>query len=470
MLGNLWLKVKVFFFISSVLAFLSFLFFNLFDHLVTKINFQQGADNTFRYLEQRIKNHQYELITRAFDISSKLKVTTDKKTKQVVFDTQGIDANLLFAFLDSNGSLVTGSFRIFNSMAGVPAVDRAIRDGVASDGTLRTDSERYLIGAAPFTVDLGLDRPKRMIAVTLVPIREALSGVSVSFPAQVYAENTLLFEFNKEALLKMNSGEKQAEIQKAVENILAGGNTSHAIDRWLHLVSFSFPSDIRSSGGRTTFLGFMSAFPGYDVYNRSITYIGLYALAAIIITLIFTILITYDVDRGFKKLAADISRLRIGEKLVLHKYSHGAGIVVSSLNHLIGNYQKHTESVGHGASLSAIVPEIKDEEVEIPEPSFDKKRVTTSNTDTSKTERTGGTDPRIAQPADPADPYAALWDTYRGIKEKNGEKVAEQEKAAFLAKLKTNRVSIMSKYSCRDVSFVIEEKEGKPVIKAKPVK
>lgn len=468
MLGNVWLKIKVFFFISSVLAFLSFLFFNLFDHLVTTINFQQGADNTFRYLEQRIKNSQYELITRSFDISSKLKVATDKKTKQVVFDTQGIDANSLFAFLDGNGSLVTGSFRIFNSMAGIPAVDRAIRDGVASDGMLKTETERYLIGAAPFNVDLGLDRPKRMIAVTLVPIREVLSGISLTFPAQVYADNTLLYEFNKDALMKINSGEKQAEIQKAVEDILAG-NTQRPVDRWLQISSFSLPSDIRSSGGRTTFIGFMSALPSYDVYNKSVTYIGLYALAAIIITLIFTILITYDVDRGFKKLAADISRLRIGEKLVLHKYSHGAGIVVSSLNHLIGNYQKHFESAGHGSSLSAIVPEIKDEEVEIPEPSFDKKRAPA--TDAPKTTHTGGTDPRIAQPADPAtDPYATLWDTYRAIKEKNGEKVAEQEKTAFLAKLKTNRVSIMSKYNCRDVSFVIEEKEGKPVIKAKPVK
>ncbi|HNT26622.1 MAG TPA: MXAN_5187 C-terminal domain-containing protein [bacterium] len=469
MLGNVWLKIKVFFFISSVLAFLSFLFFNLFDHLVTRINFQQGADNTFRYLEQRIKNHQYELITRSFEISSKLKVTADKKTKQVVFDTQGIDPNLLFAFLDGNGSLVTGSFRIFNSMVGVPAVDRAIRDGIASDGMLKTETERYLIGVAPFNVDLGLDRPKRMIAVTLVPIREALSGVSVTFPAQVYTDNTLLYEFNKESLLKINSGEKQAEIQKAVEDILAG-NAPRTIDRWLHISSFSLPSDIRSAGGRTTFVGFMSALPGYEVYNKSVTYIGLYALAAIIITLIFTILITYDVDRGFKKLAADISRLRIGEKLVLHKYSHGAGIVVSSLNHLIGNYQKHTESVGHGSSLSALVPEIKDEEVEIPEPSFDKKRESAPVTDTSKTVRTGGTDPRIAQPVDNADPYAALWETYRGIKEKNGEKATDQERISFLAKLKTNRVSIMSKYNCRDVSFVIEEKEGKPVIKAKPVK
>ena len=50
MLGNMWLKVKVFFIISSVLALLSFLYYNLFEKLVSGIGFQQGTENTFRFL------------------------------------------------------------------------------------------------------------------------------------------------------------------------------------------------------------------------------------------------------------------------------------------------------------------------------------------------------------------------------------------------------------------------------------
>ena len=499
MLGNIWLKIKVFFFISSVLALISFLYFNLFDKLVTDINFQQGADNSFHYLEQRVKNAQYELITNSFELAARLTINIDKKTRQLSVDTKNAEKGTLFAVLDGAGMLIAGNFQSLTSMAGIPAVDRAIKEGVASDGMLRLGNDEFLMGVVPFNADLGLDRSKRMMVVSLVPLREAFSSLRVPFPAQVYSNGTLVSEFNKDALMTLISGEAQTKIQSAVESILAGGG-DQTISRWHRIVSFTMPSDIRSSG-KIVFIGFLSTVPGYDVYNKSVLYIGVYAFIMIFITLVFTFIITYDVDRGFKKLAADISRLKVGEKLMLHKYAHGAGLVVSALNHMIGNYQKHGGDDGAGAMLSSLMTDAKEEvETEIPEPSFDKKReatpMSTPVEQKAPPRNNGNTDPKAQRPAptkpnavdeqkapvagpvvetstpsvSAQDPYVELWETYRNIKIKNGEKVPEQEKAVFLAKLKTNRVSIMTKYNCKDVTFAIEEKEGKPVIKAKPLK
>jgi len=63
MFGNIWLKIKVFFLITIILAVLSALFFVLVDKLADNINLQQAAANSFRYLEQRVKPLQYERIT-----------------------------------------------------------------------------------------------------------------------------------------------------------------------------------------------------------------------------------------------------------------------------------------------------------------------------------------------------------------------------------------------------------------------
>lgn len=479
MFGNIWLKIKVFFLITIILAVLSALFFVLVDKLADNINLQQAADNSFRYLEQRVKTLQYERITAAFDIAAKVNIAFDKKSRQVTFDTRGIDNKSLFAILDGDGSVVAGTFAGLNSMAGVPAVDRAIRDGVASDGMLRLNNEMFLIGAAPFSADLG-GMNKRLIAVSLVPLREAFVSTQIPFPARIYSGETIIHEFNHDEMLQTLSGAFQKEIQPALDQALKEGR-GVAINRWYHIGAFAMPHDLRSPE-KITFVGILSSVPGFELYRRVTTYIGIYAAIVIFITLVLTFLITYDIDRGFRILAADISRLRVGEKLILRKYSHGAGLVVSALNHLIGTYQKHGET--SGKVLESLIPEKEETEtMEIPEPSFDRKR---APVETPKPNgKTGHTDPGVAKPTAPTpaataaptagngnetDPFAALWETYKGIKMKNGEKISEQEQAAFLAKLKTNRVSIMSKYNCRDVTFTIEEKEGKPVIKAKPVK
>jgi len=348
----------------------------------------------------------------------------------------------------------------------------------------------FLLGAAPFDADVA-GSAKRLIAVSIAPLREAFASVSISFPARIHANETIVYEFDHDAFLQMLDGRFKDEVQGALELALKEGREV-PVNRWCRVVALVMQQDIRFTD-KITFVGIMSAVPGFDLYTRVITYLGLYAAIAILVTLIFTFLITYDIDRGFKNLAVDVSRLRVGEKLLPHKYNHGAGLVVSALNHLIGIYQKHGETSGN--VLSTLVTEkIEPEMMDIPEPSFDRKR---TPVDAGKPAgRTGNTDPGTAKPPAPpadvkpaspapasapvstpaangdasADPFVGLWEIYRDIKIKNGEKIADQEKVVFLAKLKTNRVSIMSKYNCRDVSFSIEEKDGKPVIKAKPVK
>ena len=68
-----------------------------------------------------------------------------------------------------------------------------------------------------------------------------------------------------------------------------------------------------------------------------------------------------------------------------------------------------------------------------------------------------------------SNPFDALWEDYCRIKRKNGESVSDREKTAFIGKVRTNKATIMAKYKCADVHFSIEEKDGKPVVKAKPV-
>ena len=68
-----------------------------------------------------------------------------------------------------------------------------------------------------------------------------------------------------------------------------------------------------------------------------------------------------------------------------------------------------------------------------------------------------------------ANPFDALWEDFCRIKRKHGETVSDKEKTAFIGKVRTNKASIMAKYKCSDVQFSVEDKDGKPVIKAKPI-
>jgi hypothetical protein len=65
--------------------------------------------------------------------------------------------------------------------------------------------------------------------------------------------------------------------------------------------------------------------------------------------------------------------------------------------------------------------------------------------------------------------YEALWNDFCSIKKKYGGAISPAEKTQFINRVKTNRVSIIAKYNCSDVQFSIEEKDRKPVVKAKPV-
>jgi hypothetical protein len=240
-------------------------------------------------------------------------------------------------------------------------------------------------------------------------------------------------------------------------------------------------------------------------YKRVVFYTILYTLITIVIAFFFTFIVTHEIDKVFRNLAADISRMKVGEKLVMKKYSHGADIAVSALNTLIAKYLRDGERDGVGFGQESIapapIPDVNSKNVkreyedDIPDPfgveDIEKtpqkpipalppevKAKTTAppppvDEDDEKTQiasiPSGLPDLPEMPEEEEEDPFEKLWNDYCEIKEKHGKKVSENEKRSFIGKLRTNRASIIAKYNCSDVSFSIEDKGGKPVIKAKPV-
>ena len=116
------------------------------------------------------------------------------------------------------------------------------------------------------------------------------------------------------------------------------------------------------------------------------------------------------------------------------------------------NQQDSMREVKH----ETLKPEIKP----VPEPLAD------DDEDNEKTQIVSSYGPAVQNQGNPFD---ALWEDFCRIKRKHGENVSDKEKMSFIGKVRTNKASIMAKYKCSDVQFSVEEKDGKPVIKAKPV-
>jgi len=264
-------------------------------------------------------------------------------------------------------------------------------------------------------------------------------------------------------------------------------------------------------GEKVVFITLVSTMPGWEDYTKVVLYSLLYTLAGIMITLFFTFIVTHTIDKVFRNLAADISVMKVGEKLVMKKYSHGADIAVSALNTLVSKYLRHFENadassgpIGNAGLRreDAVLNKKSDFESQIPDPfgvddientprkpvqALSENRSTVKSTakapppshfdsdDNEKTQimevgsKEGLITNSIAPEPEPLDPMEQLWLDYCKVKERNGETVTENEKRSFIGKVRTNRASIMAKYKCSDVQFSIEEKEGKPVIKAKPL-
>lgn len=496
---NLGLKLKVFFLMAVVITALSAANFLLFKDFIVKIDTQEGAQNAAALVEEGLKNINYSLIETSFSIANGLKASKGKISSD--------DTESTYVIVNNSGAVVYSSnFNMMSSYAGVPAVDRALKDGVASDGMLGIEKELYLIGVAPVAVE-----GKIFAVVSVKKFSNDLLSV-FPMPVRVFRGSDLLAEKGDNSWNSVENSYGKSKLDADVSEMIKSGGQK-ALNGWTRISAFFMPYDL-AGGEKITIITMTSMIPGWESYDKVLYMVVAYSVIAILIALFFTFIVTHEIDKILKNLASDVSRMRVGEKLVLKRYSNGADIVVSAMNKLIQQYLELNEDVDGIASsplgrergqakgmddFNAAVPdpfatESVDEnkvEREIPE------RTQTSKPEVSRKPR-GNTEVKPVVKAEPApapveedyddedednektqiaatvasvqaNPFDVLWDDYCRIKRKNGESVSEKEKTNFIGKVRTNKASIMAKYKCADVQFTVEEKDGKPVVKAKPV-
>lgn len=63
-----------------------------------------------------------------------------------------------------------------------------------------------------------------------------------------------------------------------------------------------------------------------------------------------------------------------------------------------------------------------------------------------------------------------LYEAFRAAKERAGDDVSRLTFERFLTKLDRNRTALMERYSCRDVRFEVNERDGKVTLKATPLR
>ncbi len=483
MFKNLALKAKVFLFISIVFVSLSFVYYKLFADLLGKINTQITPEKSFSFVEEKLKNFQFKLIANSMGITSG--INFDKKGV-VTFDAKNIKTSFPFAIINEKGAVVGGDSNLLNNFSGVPAADRALKSGIASDGFISINKKLYFIGAMPLKSDTA------HAVLSIAPVDAIFAESKINLPVKIYYNNELAFESEKSEWEKISSSKYGKDVAGVISNpdSLAGAELS--IDRWNKIMKFSLGVTNGEFKHSLTALAVVSYLPGHETYNKSLFYIGIFAAVAIFISLLFAFILTYEVDKVFRNIAADLSTMKVGEKLMLHKYSHGASTVISAINHLISRYQKHGET-NPGIMIGSLLKGDSEEDEPVREKQAKKpistfKKPATPSIPVQPLASASIQDEEADEPhektqiaeisslindinrAPEATPYEELWSEYRKIKVENGDSFAQNEKESFLAKLKANKAAILSKYNCRDVSFSIEEKDGKPVIKAKPLK
>lgn len=504
---NLGLKLKVFFLMAVVITALSAANFILFKDFIVKIDVQEGAKEIAKLAESELKSRNYSLIGNSFEIARQLKIEKGKLVSQIVSDKE-------YAIVDGNGAVIDGA-KVMSSYAGIPAVERALKDGVASDGLFSLGSDLYLIGVAPV-----LAEGKVFAAVTFEKFVNDLLSV---FPMAVRAfkGSESIAEKGGDVWSAVESSYGKAALDADIAALLSSGGQKE-LNAWTRLSAFSMPYDL-AGGEKIMIVTMTSMIPGWESYDKVLYTAILYSVVAILVALFFTFIVTHEIDKILKNLASDVSRMRVGEKLVLKRYSNGADIVVSAMNKLIQKYLELNEDVegipasplgrsGKGASAKAVddfdsealpdpfatesIEDLKPgkedrapiHDTRMPEeeaPKFQQESVREVKQETLKHEVT----PEPALPDDDdednektqiaptlgpvaqnqANPFDALWEDFCRIKRKHGETVSDKEKTAFIGKVRTNKASIMAKYKCSDVQFSVEDKDGKPVIKAKPI-
>ena len=497
-MANLGLKLKVFFLMTVVIIALSAANFLLFKDFIAKIDVQEGAKNSAELVEEKLKNINYALIGNSFEIAKNLKIEKGKVVSKISSDEN-------YAVVDQNGSVIDENVKVMNSYNGIPAVDRALKSGVASDGMFSVENSMYLVGAVPVISD----GDKIFAVVTFKKVSDKLISV-FPMPVRVFRGSELFMENGRDNWRSVESSYGKLELDADMAELIRNSGQK-VINGWTKISSFAMPYDLKN-GEKISIVTMTSFIPGWESYNKVRLGLICYSAIAIIIALFFTFIVTYSINKILRDLASDVSRMRVGEKLVLKKYSNGADIVVSALNTLISNYLKLKDDDVSGITASPLVKKeskgIEEFEKAIADPfatesvenagdvdhdytSSKPKAQTAAKPAEAKSEMKSEVKPVLPEINDDddddddektqiastimsasqkaANPMDALWEDYCKIKRKYGESVSEKEKISFLGKVRTNKASIMAKYKCSDVIFSVEEKDGKPVIKAKPV-
>lgn len=509
MFSNLGLKLKVFFLMAVVIAGLSFVNFYLFRSFLSKVDQRQGPKNSSRLAEEIVKNTTYSLIANSFSIVKQ--VNFSKPSKNAPVKISEIKSELEYLIVDSNGKFVTGNIELMSSHSGIPAVERALKQGMASDGIITVSDNTYLVGAVPFFSDFPDEGKKLYAAISFKKLTLILNVPDLfPMPVKIFKGGRFVTESGSETWGKIERSYGSEKLKQDIDDLIKSEG-SKTINGWTYVHSFFMPVDMLG-GEKIVFITMTSTLPGWEDYDDVVFFLIIFTLAGIVLALFFTFIVTHSIDTVFRDLAADISRMKVGEKLVLKKYSHGADIAVSALNILIAKYIRHQEN-SHDSISGPINSQSSSEQVQskmnapfdiaVPDPfgtddieKTPKKPVKPAQSpaqsekkqpappsqkapppvfhddDDEKTQivtSSSSANVEVAKQFEPADPMEELWQEYCRIKAKNGESVTENEKRSFVGKIKTNRASIIAKYKCSDVQFNIEEKDGKPVIKAKPV-
>jgi len=478
---------------AVVITALSAANFIVFRGFIERIDVQNGASNASELVGEKLKNINYNLISSSFEIAKQQKIEKGKVISQINSDTD-------YAIVNNTGAVIDGSVKLMTSYAGIPAVDRALKDGMASDGMFNIENDLYLIGVVPFNAE-----GKLFAAVSFRKFSSDLLSV-FPMPVRAFKGGELVAEKGGESWNSVESSYGKQQLDGDVAELIKSAGHKD-LNKWTRIFAFQMPYDV-AGGERITVVAMTSLIPGWESYDKVIFNVVLYSIAALLIAVFFTFIVTHEIDKILKNLASDVSRMRIGEKLVLKRYSNGADIVVSAMNKLIQQYIELKDDVSSITSSPLMRKKDKsfdDFDAPIADPfgteaveeeKIEKKPEKTATNVAKPAPKQAAAEkpapkpePDLSAVADDDDdddnektqiaptisavsasnPFDALWEEYCRIKRKNGEAVSEKEKTAFIGKVRTNKASIMAKYKCADVQFSIEEKDGKPVVKAKPV-
>ncbi|HRZ78716.1 MAG TPA: hypothetical protein P5044_01800, partial [bacterium] len=341
MFSNLGLKLKVFFLMAVVIAGLSFVNFYLFRSFLAKVDQRQGPRNSSKLAEETVKNTTYSLVANSFSIARQ--ISFSKPSKNAPVKISDIKSELEYLVVDANGKFAAGNLELMSSHAGIPAVERALKEGMASDGTITVGDSAYLIGVVPLITDVP-DEGKKLFAVVSFKKLALAFNTSELFPmpVKIFRGDKFVSESGSEEWLDVEKSYGSDKMKKDIDDLIKSEG-SKVINGWTYIHSFFMPFDMLG-GEKIVFVTMTSTLPGWEDYNDVVFFLIVFTLAGIVLAVFFTFIVTHSIDTVFRDLAGDISRMKVGEKLVLKKYSHGADIAVSALNILIAKYLRHQEN------------------------------------------------------------------------------------------------------------------------------